>query len=390
MNIYFRPPLQLLAYVRAALGFLYAFDSKTLLYKDYTIDQIKEKVSSIRIPSYESTFRQLASESTNSSYQQNHWSLPTEIQNQLVHIILELGSEIDKWFHTRGKRLLKYIINFDVRNELSWRSTGILDRFETARNFVRNESLDIKQRFYVACKYYFEQDARWLWSRISFLDRLYVRTNWENSVEMQHWFRALVNRAALDWTQISLIATEDEFLVSNYEGLPYYFTRLQGRETRYKCIVTYLELRFLRPYDLYVCLYQLNADEINDVFTRLPMELMLKIFDSFLYWPLQSIFLDVVNSYKSQMNGATFVSLISMLLSKLQFGNKEYLYLDLFKNFWNQLSSEYGSFIKEHKILNEIVIYVLNASVPFDTKAFQKFSEREHRKGCKLSDVSDH
>ncbi|GFU35306.1 hypothetical protein NPIL_288791 [Nephila pilipes] len=46
----FWPPLQLLSYTRAARWILCTFDSKPLLHGDYNIEQVKEKVSTIRFP----------------------------------------------------------------------------------------------------------------------------------------------------------------------------------------------------------------------------------------------------------------------------------------------------------------------------------------------------
>ncbi|GFU35310.1 uncharacterized protein NPIL_288811 [Nephila pilipes] len=380
MNIYFWPTLQLLAYARSARGILYTFDSETLLHRNYNIDQIKEKVSTIRLPACESSSIRTASEPTKSTKQQIRLPLPTDIENRLVHIVLELGLEIKIWFSSRLKRILKYRIHFDVRNVLSWRSIGIIDRFETARNLIRNENSQRGPRLYVACKYYFEEDAQRLFRNLSPYDRQVIRRKWVRSVSMRHWYRALLNRTRLDWAQISSNLT-DEFFLRNREGIPYYFTKLRGREIRYMCIATCLEFRLLRPFDVYFCLHQINADEFNDVITRLTKDQILQVFDSFLYWPLQSKFLDVVNSFKARLDEDVFLPLIAGLLSKLECGQEDYDYANILKIFWKEFPLHHGIIIGKEEDMLQSVNYVLNAPLHFDSKDFQKFlKEREDKR----------
>ncbi|GFT35686.1 uncharacterized protein NPIL_196731 [Nephila pilipes] len=376
MNIYFWPTLQFLACARSARGILYTFDSETLLHRHYTMKQIKEKVSAIRVPAYDSSSTRNASEPTNKTNQQIRLPLPTDIQNRLVYIVSELGFEIKIWFFSCRERILKYSINFDARKALSWRSIGIIDRFETARNLIRNENFQRRSRLYVACKYYFEEDAQRLYRNMSSNDRQVIRRKWERSVSMRHWYRALVNNEALDWAQISRNLTDDEFFLRNYDGIPYYFTRLQGREIRYKCIATCLGFKLLRPFDVYFCLHQFNANEFNDVITRLTKYQMLQVFDSFLNWPLQSIFLDVVNSFKTRLDEEIFLSLIAGLLYKLECGREDYEYANIIKIFWKEFPTYHSSFDKKQDTL-KIVNYVLNAPLPFDLNDFQKFIKRE-------------
>ncbi|GFU35312.1 uncharacterized protein NPIL_288821 [Nephila pilipes] len=381
MNIYFWPTLELLAYARFARGILYTFDSETLLHHNYNMDQIKEKVSTTRIPVYELSFTRTTSDSTNSTKLQIHLPLPTNIQNRLVHIVSELGLEIKMWFSSRRKRILKYRINFDVRNVLSWRSIGIIDRFETARNLIRNENFQMNPRLYIACKYYFEEDAQRLWKNLSFNDRKLIRRKWERSISMSHWYRALVNRETLDWAQISPNLTDDEFFLRNYEGIPYYFRRLQGREIRYKCISTCLEFRLLRPFDLYFCLHQFNANEFNEVITRLTKYQMFPLFESFLHWPLQSKFLDVVNSLKTRMRKEIFILLISLLLTKLECGREDYEYANILKIFWNEFPSLHSSFDDDEQDMLRRINDVLNTPSLFESNDFQKFIKRGKTSG---------
>ncbi|GFU09027.1 uncharacterized protein NPIL_462021 [Nephila pilipes] len=393
MDVYFWPSLQILASARLARGILYTFDTETLNSGKYDMKQVKEKVSAIILPAFASTFTEVASEPQNSNNELNRLSLQIKIQTQLVCIVSELGSEIEKWFRWHENNPLKSRASFDVRNVLSWRSIGIIDRFKTARVLIQNKCLNIKDRLFLACQYYFEDDVQKLWTVMSKKDRLRVRIQWKNSGNMQHWLRALINRTALDWAEMSRNITKDEFFFKNFEGVPYYFARLQGQEIRYLCIQSWLEHGYLCPFDLYFCLFQLKAEELTDVLTRLPKDLMHEVFAYFLQWPLQSVFLGVVKSFKAHINGDIFLALICVLVDKLESGGEDNAYIDLLKNLWNALSSQYSNFVEQHEILNKIVKYVLSATVPFNRENCQNFIsklrviEGEKTERRKFSDI---
>ncbi|GFU09021.1 uncharacterized protein NPIL_461991 [Nephila pilipes] len=376
MNVSFWPPLQLLVNARIAREILYTFDSETLANGDFYNDQLKEKVSRIRL----SVRPYVCSTCTNSTEHQKLLPLPTNIQTKLVYVALEIGLEIEKWF-INHEGFLESRTNFIVRNILSWRSTGIIDRLETARGLIRNENLHIIYRFLFACEYYFEEDAQKLWTKMPEYYRIKYRMKWQRE-DMRHWLNALDNRTALDWEQISLNITGELFFISNAMGIPYFFPRLQGREIRYECILSGLELvkGSLRPFDLYICLHQLSADELNDVFTRLPKQILHIVFESFLNWPLQIMFLDVTDSFKTHIDGEIFLSLICVLLDILECGYEEYEYVDLLKSFWEAFSSQYSSFIEKNEILNKIVNYVLNAPLPFNVQDCGNFISNVRKK----------
>ncbi|GFT16865.1 uncharacterized protein NPIL_184971 [Nephila pilipes] len=323
MDVCFWANLQLLAYARVAKGILYTFYSDTLAY-NYDVEQVKEKVSTIRISVFQSSFKRNTSEPTKSTNHQNYQPLPTKIETKLVYITFELWLEICNWCLINKDSLLISENNFDIRNILSWRSTGVIDRIETARGLIRNETLNIVHRFLFACEYYFEEDAQKLWTNLLECDRLEFRMKWQNNEDYQHWLIALENRTALDWEQITLNARGVRFFINNRKGIPYILTRLQDRGIRYQCIASCLDMVkiVISPFDLYFCLSQLNAKELNNVFRNLPKHLMHIVFESFLHWSLQIIFLDMVKCLKTHVNGEIFLSLICVLLDNLEWGWK--------------------------------------------------------------------
>ncbi|GFU09023.1 uncharacterized protein NPIL_462001 [Nephila pilipes] len=354
MDVRFWPPLKLLACARVGRGILYTFDWDTLARSsgDY-IQQIEDKISTFLLSAVE-TFTQLQSESTNSTDQNNQMSL-SKIKKLLLGMTMILRSEIVNWFCCH-RFTLSWSRNFIVRNTLSWYSYGIINRFETARGLIQNERLNIMLRFTFAYKYYFEEDVQRIWTNMSERDRHSVRIIGKYSISIRYWLNALEHRSALDWTDISLNIKEEEFFVGNCFGIRYYFTKLLSRDIRYKCILSCLEHDCLHAFDLYCCLSELNADELNQMFTRLPQDILCKVFQSFLHWPFQIIFLEVINRFQTHITEDIYFALIRELIDKVSEPWQDYAYEDILKYLWNVLSPKYSPGVVRYlKKVNGIV-----------------------------------
>ncbi|GFU37325.1 uncharacterized protein NPIL_373511, partial [Nephila pilipes] len=362
MDVRFWPSLQMIAYSRVARGILYTFGFETLNHNfqikgsisDDYIRRIKEKVSECEIPGSDT----------------NYLPLPTKIQEKLVSLVMTLETEVKSFFVCHIDSDL-YYSSRKVQNTLSWYSTGILDRFETARSLIRNENIDIGIRFYFACKYYFEEDAQSLWTNMSEDDKILVRRCRLSSISIRHWLRALESRTELNWSEISLASRF--FFIRNFMGIRYFFPKLRNREIRYVCIDTGMLFGWIHQYDLYYCLVKINADELEYVFRRLSEERLYEIFKCFLLWPFQTIFLDVVNCFITHISADIFLALICVLLDKVSKRWQDYEYVNILKGFWNELSSQHGECVEQEETLNRIMKYVLEAPVPFDVKDFRNF-----------------
>ncbi|GFY70777.1 uncharacterized protein TNIN_271391 [Trichonephila inaurata madagascariensis] len=86
---------------------------------------------------------------------------------------------------------------------------------------------------------------------------------------MDLWIPVLIRHAALDWGKISRYERR-HFFRDNFLGIRYYFTRLQGLETRCQCIFFALGNEELHHLDLYLCLSRMTANELNSLLSRLP------------------------------------------------------------------------------------------------------------------------
>ncbi|GFQ66930.1 uncharacterized protein TNCT_131741 [Trichonephila clavata] len=134
----------------------------------------------------------------------------------------------------------------------NWYSHGVIDRFETAEVLVRKESIEIQDRFVLACKYYLE-------------DQVDKSQNKDitDSIQMYH------NR------------TEIETFYENYLGLRCYFKKLRP-QARYRCLSYSLLVGEMHHFDLYLYFSELTFDEAKDLFRHLSASRRLRVIEVFL------------------------------------------------------------------------------------------------------------
>ncbi|GFY43226.1 uncharacterized protein TNIN_437262 [Trichonephila inaurata madagascariensis] len=259
--------------------------------------------------------------------------------------------------------------NLDLRNKLTWLSFGIIDRFKTARNYIQDQDLSIEERFHFACRYYFEDDIQMLWANMSPDERFYAREMFPRTRSVELLMETLVEHVPLNWSRISTLERQSFFL-GNYLGIRSYFTKLIGSDTRYMCILSALQNKSVHHFDLYLCLTRIKANELNAILTRLPISAMCELLKSFLEWPLQIIFEDVVNTFKPHINGQVFRHLIkSLVFDKLRIGLQQNLYVDSLDSFWNPVSALYKNHLKQEELYS-FVRDALESSHSLDVKDY--------------------
>ncbi|GFS91041.1 uncharacterized protein TNCV_2120261 [Trichonephila clavipes] len=367
MSIKFWPSLELLIHARIAQGILYTFDledlKRTFLeegpgYTEY-VQEIETKISEIRLPSYSATFSRLTAARKKSEDVINV-PLPPEVKKQLRGIVIALGLEIKQWFESH--RFIVPGVYHNLRSKLSWFSFGVIDRLETARNFIHDEDWDIAERFIFACEYCFEDDLQILWRNMTTAYRNHTLGRIPRTINMLLWLDSLRRNIPRNWAEIS---HNERFLFfyKNYVGIRSYFPKLRGTQMRCQCIHLALESGVVHNYDFYSCISLLNADEINSILKRLPTPEFCELFKCFLKWPFQIIFLNIVKYFEEQISEQIFLGVVTFILrNELEWGFHDHMYIEIFKTFWNLFSVKYKDGIKKKVELYARAIYVLESS----------------------------
>ncbi|GFY77902.1 uncharacterized protein TNIN_375931, partial [Trichonephila inaurata madagascariensis] len=245
-------------------------------------------------------------------------------------------------------------------------------RLETARNFIYDEGWDIRARFDLACNYSFEDDMQMLWRNMTTI-------YWNSTLipfprdlySMMLWLDTLNRYIPQNWEEI-LPDERIGFFRRNYVGIRSYFSKIQGTEIRKQCIRFALEGGEVHQYDLYSCISLLNSDELNSIRTRLKTPEFIYLFECFVQWPFQIIFLDVVNFFQNNISEDIFHDVVTFILTReMESGFQENMYKEIFKIFWNLFSPKYESCIKEEVELYNLATYVLESSKDYDVVKYE-------------------
>ncbi|GFY47080.1 uncharacterized protein TNIN_265991 [Trichonephila inaurata madagascariensis] len=367
MSIKFWPSLELLTHARIAKGILYTFDledlKRTFLeevpgYTEY-VQEIETKISEIHLPTYCASFSRLTA-AREKSEDVKFVPLPLRVRKQLRGIVIALGLEIKQWFESH--RFIVRGVNHNLRNKLGWFSFGVIDRLETARNFIHDEYWDIGERFIFACEYCFEDDLRMLWRNMTTASRRHTLRRLPRTCNMMLWLDSLRSNIPRNWEEIS----HNEryiFFHKNYVGIRGYFPKLRGTQMRCQCINSALESGVVHHYDLYSCISLLNTDKLNSIRNCLPISEFCELFKSFLKWPFQIIFLDVVNYFEKKISQTVFLGVVTFILkNELGWRFQDHMYIEIFRTFWNLFSNKYRDGIKKKAKLYARATHVLESS----------------------------
>ncbi|GFU03302.1 uncharacterized protein NPIL_237771 [Nephila pilipes] len=333
----FWPFLQLMAQVGVAKGILRNFEFRNVLPDFLCEDGFTDLLSLHQILS--------------------SLHLPHDIKNCTMGIIEALGKEISNWCYCHCVFFID--ADLDYWHRIQWYSHGTINRLETARAFIRDENISIGHRFNLACAYYLEADVRTLFQNMSLSYRKYFSVRKVEYRSRMFWLDALQTNTSFNWLEISLAVLTDNFSIhnscnffhKNCLGLLHAFPKLVNTKARIRSILSSLGSKELHAFDLYLCLSKMEDRHLDNLFDRLSTEQQISVCMSFLHWPLQGLFLDVLELIRRNLTEDFYLELFGIILYE-NFNTKwfDYDYVDLVKQIWSSLSDYIKSRIGQNRI----------------------------------------
>ncbi|GFS57988.1 uncharacterized protein NPIL_632421 [Nephila pilipes] len=337
MKLRFWPPLQLIAQVRIARGILCNLEFE---------NNFPDFMQGVGLIDLEYMHQILSS-----------LNLETVLKNSTMGVIEVLVKEIANWCSCHRSFLIED--NLDYWNILQWYSHGTINRLETARALIQDKNINIGQRFNLACAYYMEADVRRLWKNMSPGYRHFFTLTKLNSEFRMFWINALQTNTPLDWNAISLSLMSNNIFKDNsssffyidFLGVLQLIPKLEDSNTRFMTIVDSIGKIELHPFDFYLCLSQMEDHQLHLMFNCLLMDERLCVCKSFLHWPLQVLFLDVLAQLSRSMSEVFYIELFQIILNE-KFNTEwfDYNYVDLVKKIWSSLSDYIKCKVKQGRI----------------------------------------
>ncbi|GFR14962.1 uncharacterized protein TNCT_227201 [Trichonephila clavata] len=185
------------------------------------------------------------------------------------------------------------------------------------------------------------------------------------------WLQTLRRNIPRNWAEISLHERRS-FFHRNYLGMRSYFPKLQGLVIRLNCLYYAVEYGTVHHYDLYSSMCRLSAAELNTLMNRLLTKEFCELFELFLQWPFQIIFLDVVKLFERYISKDIFEGVVNYILRcELGMGLQDHMYVEIFKPFWNLFSARYEKGFKKNVQLYNLAKYVLESSKNYDLSTYR-------------------
>ncbi|GBN18407.1 hypothetical protein AVEN_189335-1 [Araneus ventricosus] len=259
--------------------------------------------------------------------------LPDSLKSKVSEFIRPFQSESVYWSrdHKRLLGLSGTDCYLTYKRILCWKGDETIDRMQTAKKFAQDGNMDPETRFAVACTYFLEDEVLVLW-------------HGDEEVNMRRLARNRINAAVRFWIKLlkkgSWRKTPWKAMVDRYFKIPH-FRRLDV-PLRVSCFFTYLSREgrrnyfvFLRenkvyPDDYCLCMQAMDETERMELVSSHPG----KSLQNCLYWPFQSLFIEMVNRLWSHMDTVLFDSLLHNIICFCIFpGLDDFDYVGLFKEF---------------------------------------------------------
>lgn len=334
MNVKFWPSLQLIVMVRIAQEIVHilGINLNKVKHQDYSYNP----EGGVRLETFFNIF-----------------SIPRRLVLKLYGIAKTLCLEIKNWYLSHKDIVLS--TDIDLSNEIRWYSYGIIDRFGTAKILIQNENISMVLRFFLACKYFFDDHVHTLWDNLPKLSKLYV-VRQRSLASNRFWINHVNARETTDSTLMFRGATGTEYFNENYLGIRHYFKELTP-EAKYQCISYGLREGNIHHFDLYLCFSEMNIDEVKNLIHRLSATNRLNMMECFLSWPLQCIFGKMLDQIWDFIPRYCFRNIFHFILRKRVEENwYDIDYVQLVKEIWTLSPLSYKNSLKRDRIYEEVLL----------------------------------
>ncbi|GBN53511.1 hypothetical protein AVEN_269009-1 [Araneus ventricosus] len=365
MTLTFLPSLEHLAAVRVALiiyndDIIHLFDEWLMVHKVDRNTAFNMRTKQERwMQEVEEKARNILSE-----------LLPKPVINQIAYIFQPLVDEIYFWVRDHIV-IVKHIEKSHNANTLHWTSEGTIDRAKMAKQLIRNENIEKRVRFAMACIYFRENDVLNLWQSMTAVERQGIFQT-ESNIAVLFWMRWLRENGASPWTQCVKKYLDSDF----NKTMIIYDTEHKIGRVRLSSFFNELNT-FCKKY-FFLCYWPdyVHFDDIRLCYRLVDEDIRAEIFHShsktgdvlscYLDWPLQTLFLDTINKMKSYLKSHCFRHYLHYIIYyKLLRGKQDFDYLQLLRDLWDRIPDE-----DKEKIRKKSCFIFLYAAMSYDEKTY--------------------
>ncbi|CAL1297407.1 unnamed protein product [Larinioides sclopetarius] len=270
------------------------------------------------------------------------------LRKSVVNLFMPISLEVVMWGYDHREVNNGFFSCMDMWNCFRWNSLGIIDREQTVKLIIAKRNIRMTDRFCLACNYELKEDILEMWKNMPEDDMERV-AGMVHSPIIDRWVHCLQEGGVPETRELV-----DAFLgarpiiseCSRSAALRVLFPEL-SKEDRFRCLTCSIRHRETHPDDLRYCLSQLDSSQQTEVYRRHTFWVL----KSFLHWPVQSAFLDLMDQMWSFLTVLDFGDLLHVILCQIIMkGWEDFDYVYILQNVWRQSPDDFKDSIKKAPI----------------------------------------
>ncbi|GFW40583.1 uncharacterized protein TNCV_4824191 [Trichonephila clavipes] len=276
---------------------------------------------------------------------------PKVMHRRILGATRAVSLEVDRWLQDHS---VLWTVDpcLDLRSDLIWKPIGKIDRAKTAKSFIRNENLNIRIRYILACLYCYEDDVFSLWGRMSLIEQAFVCELSQKNDAVKCWTRSAKGESVINWNDLC-------FFSSLYPlGLPIINEKM-GKALKEFRVASFMVKGLIEFEDIYQCLSPKEFDSCSKSLKVLPQYVLRYLLD----WPFQAEFLKVASRGWTFLSTEGFHDLLKVIVfQRIMIGRDDFDYVYLLEEFWKQSPPRYKKSLRK-SFIYDIVLLIVDTNI---------------------------
>ncbi|GFS44835.1 uncharacterized protein TNIN_459381 [Trichonephila inaurata madagascariensis] len=273
--------------------------------------------------------------------------LPKVMHRRILGATRAVSLEVDRWMQDHSV-LWTVDPYLDLQSDLIWMPIGKIDRAKTAKSFIRNENIDIRIRYILACLYCYEDDVFSLWGRMALIEQAFVCELSQKNKVLKCWTLSAKGESVINWDDLNSV-------LGLYPlGLPIINEKLDKEMKKFR-LVSFVVKGLIEFEYIYQCLSPEEFDSCSESLKVFPQYVLRYLLE----WPFQGEFLKVASRGWTFLSPEGFHDLLKVIVfQRIMIGRDDFDYVHLLEEFWKQSPPRHKKSLRKSPIYDIVLLIV--------------------------------
>ncbi|GFY72056.1 uncharacterized protein TNIN_468951 [Trichonephila inaurata madagascariensis] len=277
--------------------------------------------------------------------------LPKVLHRTILGATRAVSLEVDRWMQDHSV-LWTVDPYLDLQSDLIWMPIGKIDRAKTAKSFIRNENIDIRIRYILACLYFYEDAVFSLWGRMALIEQEFICELSQENKALNCWTLSVKGESVINWNDLYSV------LWLYPLGLPIINEKLDKEMKKFR-LVSFVVKGLIEFEYIYQCLSPEEFDSCSESLKVFPQYVLRYLLE----WPFQGEFLKVASRGWTFLSTEGFQDLLKVIVfQRIMIGRDDFDYVHLLEEFWKQSQPRHKKSLIKSPIY-DIVLLIVDTNI---------------------------